>query len=73
MLVDVLTLHHGETGNAERLMGAALSSSGISAARLQGASDHELGLDRLRAEAEHMQGDELKPWYWSYRVRVAVK
>jgi hypothetical protein len=40
---------------------------------LRGASDQELGLDRLRAGAERTLGDEPKPWYWSYRVRVAVK
>jgi hypothetical protein len=40
---------------------------------LRGASDQELGLDRLRAGAERLLGDEPKPWYWSYRARVAVK
>ena len=28
---------------------------------------------RLWAEAERLLGNEPKPWYWSYRVRVAVK
>ena len=27
----------------------------------------------LRSEAERLLGNEPKPWYWSYRVRVAVK
>ena len=61
--VKELTLHHREMGNAERLLGAALTSSSIGTEQLQGASDEELGLDRLP--------DEPRPWYWSYRVRVA--
>lgn len=71
--VKELTLHHQETGNAERLVGAAVTSSSLGIAQLEGVSDHELGLDRLRAEAERLLGNEPKPWYWSYLVRVAVK
>jgi len=71
--VKELSLHHRELGNAERLVGTAITSSSLGVAQLEGASDQELGLDRLRAEAERLIGPDPRPWYWSYRVRVAVK
>ena len=71
--VKELCLHHRELGNDERLVGTAITSSSLGVAQLEGVSDQELGLDRLRAEAERLLGADPKPWYWSYRVRVAVK
>jgi hypothetical protein len=65
-------LHHMEQGNAERLVGLALSQGGIAGLLQRGVSEEEIGLDVLRAEAERVLGSEPRPWFWSYRVRIGV-
>jgi len=65
-------LHHMEMGNAERLVLGALSYGLVQSLLKAGVTEHELGLDTLRAEAEHILGKEPKPWYWSVQVRVGV-
>ena len=68
-----ILLHHVETGNAERLVGLALSQGSVESLLKAGLGEADLGLDRLRAEAARWLGSESGPWYWSVRVRVAVK
>ncbi len=66
-------LHHVEMGNAERLVGIACSQAGLMGLLTHGLTESEIGLDALRAVARRTLGDELKPWYFSYRVRVGIK
>lgn len=67
-------LAHGvETGNAERLVGLALSQGGVQSLLKAGLSEQEIGLDKLRASAERLLGGEPSRWYFRYRVRVGVK
>jgi SAM-dependent methyltransferase len=68
-----LLLHHVEPGNAERLVGFALSHGSVETVLKAGFSETDLGLDRLRADAGRLLGDEPRPWYWCMRVRVGVK
>jgi SAM-dependent methyltransferase len=68
-----LTLHHIEQGNAERLVGLALSQGGIAALLKAGISEDEIGITALREAAKRTLGDTPAPWYWSYRVRIGVK
>jgi SAM-dependent methyltransferase len=66
-------LHHVEMGNADRFMGAVLSSGQIQSLLKAGLSESDLGLEVLREQARRLLGSELKPWYYTVRVRVAVK
>jgi SAM-dependent methyltransferase len=66
-------LHHVEPGNAERLVGLAISQGSIAALLRHSLSEAEIGIDVLRAEAARVLGSEPRPWYWSYRVRVGVR
>jgi uncharacterized Fe-S cluster-containing radical SAM superfamily enzyme len=66
-------LHHVELGNADRFVGAVLSSGQIQSLLKAGLSEIDLGLDALREKARRLLGSELKPWYYTVRVRVAVK
>lgn len=69
-----IVLHHVETGNAERLVGLALSQGGVMALIKQGiTTETELGLAQLKATAIRALGDEPREWYWSSRVRIGVK
>jgi SAM-dependent methyltransferase len=67
-----ILLHHNEMGNAERLVGLALSQGGVQSLLKRGLSEIELGLDQLRADAARLLGDEPQPWYWCMRARVGV-
>jgi ubiquinone/menaquinone biosynthesis C-methylase UbiE len=68
-----ILLHHVEPGDAERLVGFALSHGSVETVLKAGFSEADLGLDRLRADVERLLGDEPRPWYWCMRVRVGVK
>jgi ubiquinone/menaquinone biosynthesis C-methylase UbiE len=65
-------VHHVEQGNAERLVGLALSQGGTRALLKHGVSEDEIGIPRLREICERTLGAEMKPWYWSYRARVGI-
>lgn len=62
-----------EKGNAERLAGFAQTFSSTKAIFEHGYSEKEIGLDKLRLIAERILGKELKPWFFSYAIRIAVK
>jgi hypothetical protein len=68
-----ILLRHREPGNAERLVGLALSQGSVETLLKAGVSEQELGLSRLRADAQRLLGSDPQPWFWSVRVRAAVK
>ena len=39
----------------------------------RGVTEAEIGLDTLVREARRLLGEGTAPWYWSYRVRVALR
>jgi SAM-dependent methyltransferase len=67
-----VVLHSVEPGNAERLVGLALSQGHVATPLKHGLSEDELGLAELRAVAARTLGDEPRPWYFSYRVRLGI-
>jgi ubiquinone/menaquinone biosynthesis C-methylase UbiE len=71
--VREVTLHSIEMGNADRLVGLATSQARVSRPLMNGATEDELGLTNLRDVARRTLGDEPRPWYFSYRVRIGVK
>lgn len=66
-------VHHVEQGDAERLVGLALSQGSVATLLKRGLSEAEIGVHALRAAAERAWGHRAVPWYWSYRVRLGVK
>jgi ubiquinone/menaquinone biosynthesis C-methylase UbiE len=71
--VKEVTLHHVESGDAERLVGLALSQGEVETLLKQGLSEDEIGITALREAARRALGDASVPWYWSYRVRLGIK
>ena len=71
--VEELRVHQAATGNAERLIGLASSSGAVGALLRKGLSESDLGLDDFRAVAAEVLGDELRPWHFSYHVRIGIK
>lgn len=67
-----LVVHHLESGNAERLVGLALSQGAVETLLKAGVTEAEMGLDRLREVAARTLGDEPGPWCFSYRARIGV-
>jgi SAM-dependent methyltransferase len=65
-------LHYADEGDAERLVGLALSQGGLQTLRKQGVSDDDLGLTSLRAVANRVLGQNKRRWLWSARVRVGI-
>ena len=66
-----LLLHSIEEGDGKRLVGFALSEGSTRTALDAGASEADLGLDRLRAAAAAMP--QPVPWWIGYRVWVGLK
>jgi ubiquinone/menaquinone biosynthesis C-methylase UbiE len=67
-----IVLHHVELGNADRLIGLALSQGSLQTLLKQGVGEAEIGLDHLRAVATRTLGDTAKPWYFGYRARIGI-
>ncbi|MBI5035386.1 MAG: class I SAM-dependent methyltransferase [Chloroflexi bacterium] len=71
--VKEIVAHHTEMGNAERLVGLLLSQGGVAGLLKNGMTEEEIGVPEFRALAQRTLGDELSPWYFSYRVRLSIK
>jgi ubiquinone/menaquinone biosynthesis C-methylase UbiE len=71
--VKEILMHHIEQGNADRLVGLALSQGSTAALLKHGFTEAEIGIASLREKAQRLIGSELRPWYFCYRVRVAIK
>jgi ubiquinone/menaquinone biosynthesis C-methylase UbiE len=70
--VTEIAVHSREEGDPRRLIEIALSQGGVVALRDSGVSEDELGLTALREVAARHLGAP-KPWWWTYRVRMAVR
>ena len=70
--VTEIAVHSRDEGDGERLTGLARSQGGAVALRSRGVSDDETGLTRLRQVAARRLAQP-KPWWWTYRVRLAVR
>ncbi|HLY28178.1 MAG TPA: class I SAM-dependent methyltransferase [Aggregatilineales bacterium] len=68
-----VAVHNVEQGNAERLVGLALSQGQVQTLIKNGVSAQEMGLDALQADAERILGETLRPWYFTYRVRIGIR
>ncbi|HYK87969.1 MAG TPA: class I SAM-dependent methyltransferase [Acidobacteriota bacterium] len=71
--VREILLHNVESGNAERLVGIALSQGNIATLIKSGVTAEEIGVDDLRRIAERTIGCDPIAWYFSYRVRLGVR
>jgi ubiquinone/menaquinone biosynthesis C-methylase UbiE len=67
-----LALSHVESGGADRLVALAETQGGVVALRQGGVADEDIGLEDLRRTATAVLGSEVRPWWWTYRVRVGV-
>jgi ubiquinone/menaquinone biosynthesis C-methylase UbiE len=67
-----ICLHARETGDADRLLELLRSQSQVAALLREGCTEDELGLTRLREIATERMAEPVT-WWWTYRIRVAVK
>jgi SAM-dependent methyltransferase len=68
-----IVLHSIEAGNAERLLGVTLSQGSVEDLIKRDPAGAETLIADLRTAVQRLLGDDLEPWYFSYRVRVGVK
>jgi hypothetical protein len=66
--VRELLLHGVEQGDGERLVGLALSEGSLTTLLAAGATEEDVGLDRLRAVAATMR--EPVSWWIGYRAWI---
>jgi SAM-dependent methyltransferase len=71
--VKEILVSNREMGNAERLVGLALSQGSVAELFKHGMTAEEIGVPEFRALAQRTLGDERAPWYFSYRVRLGIK
>ena len=69
--VRELALHSVERGDGDRLVGFALSEGSMRTLLEAGASEEDVGLDRLSAAAAAIP--EAVPWWIAYRVWLGLK
>jgi SAM-dependent methyltransferase len=67
-----IAVHSREQGDAERLVAVALSQGGAVALLADGATEDELGLSTLR-EVAARRLPRPRTWWWTYRIRLAVR
>ena len=68
-----IVMHHVEMGNAERLVGLALSQGSVATLLKRGMSEAQVGLPEFRRAIQRALGDRPREWYFSYRVRLGIK
>lgn len=66
-------VHSQERGNAMRLTRMVRSFSGVATSLNAGYTEEALGLTAFDAAAQELLGDELRQWYFSYEVVIALK
>jgi ubiquinone/menaquinone biosynthesis C-methylase UbiE len=71
--VREMVMHAQDQGDAQRFVGLLLSQGHLRTLFKHGFSESELGIDKLRDTAARFIGDQPVNWYWSYRIRLAVK
>jgi ubiquinone/menaquinone biosynthesis C-methylase UbiE len=67
-----LALSHVESGGADRIIALAETQGGVVALRQAGIPDESIGLHELRHVAEAVLGADVRPWWWTYRVRLGI-
>lgn len=71
--VREIVIHRTEPGDAERLVGLALSQGSVAKLLQHGMSEQEIGVDEFRTAARRALSDRPITWYFSYRVRLGIK
>lgn len=71
--VKELCVHSLDSGDADRLVGLALSFGGIADLFKWGLSEQEVGVEKLRESARRALGSSAVPWYFTYRIRLGIK
>lgn len=69
--VTEIALHRRETGDADRLLAVARSQGGAMALLNAGVTEDAIGLTHLR-EVAAARLPTPRPWWWTYRVRLAA-
>jgi SAM-dependent methyltransferase len=67
-----IAVHGCEQGDAARLVAVALSQGGAVALLASGATEEEMGLATLR-EVAARRLPRPRTWWWTYRIRLAVR
>jgi len=69
--VTEIALHSRDEGDAERLVAVARSQGGVVALLAAGVDEADIGLTHLR-EVANRRLATTRPWWWTYRIRLAV-
>ena len=67
-----IALHSRDSGDAQRITDLAATQGGAAALLAAGVTEDELGLTALREVAARRVAGP-RTWWWTYRVRIAVK
>ena len=67
-----IALHSRDRGDGQRITDLAMTQGGLAALLAAGATEDELGLTQLREVAARRVASP-RTWWWTYRLRIAVK
>lgn len=67
-----ICLHSRDSGDADRLLAVAGTQGSVVALLAEGVAENEIGLTQLREVAERTLPEPV-PWWWTYRIRLAVR
>jgi SAM-dependent methyltransferase len=71
--VREMMLHKIEPGNAERMIGLELSQGSTQSLLRNGLTEEQIGFTPFRRKWEALLGSEMRPFYFTYRIRLGVK
>jgi SAM-dependent methyltransferase len=71
--VNEVTVHETSRGTADQLLGLLLTQGNAQDLMRLGETEESLGLAAFADVSRRLIGEERRTWYWSYRVRFAVK
>lgn len=68
-----IVLHNQEKGDAERLIGLALSQGQVSTVLKGHLPEPEVGVEKFKKGVREAMKGQIWDWTWSYRLRLAMK
>jgi len=70
--VNEIVLHYEDQGNAQRLVGLALSQGSTMTLLKNGFSEKDIGIEALKETAQETLKVHPKTWFWSSRLRYGI-
>lgn len=66
-------VHSIEKGDAQRLIGLAMSMGHVGTVLRKGMTLEQIGYEKFKQDVEKSMGTDSCDWYFGYRIRIGIK